>query len=115
MPMVQFSLVSMLELVDAGVLPIERLVDLMCHHPAELFGVRDRGFLRKDMKADVVVVKPRSSWTVTESAIQSKCKWSPMQGHTYQWQVQQTFCNGRLIYDNGIFDEDSRGEELLFR
>ena len=115
MPMVQFSLVTMLELVDAGVLSIEQLVELMCHHPAQLFGVRDRGFLRKDMKADIVVVKPHSPWTVTEDAIQSKCKWSPVQGHTYEWQVLQTFCNGRLLYHKGVFDKDSRGEELLFR
>ncbi|MCI6160658.1 MAG: dihydroorotase [Prevotellaceae bacterium] len=115
MPMIQFSLVTMLELMDAGVLSIERLVELMCHHPALLFEVRNRGFLRKGYKADIVVVKPGCPWKVTEGMIQSKCKWSPMLGHEYRWQVQQTFCNGHLIYNKGIMDENYRGEELRFR
>lgn len=115
MPMVQFSLPTMLELVDAGVLTIERLVTLMCHHPALLFDVNERGFLRKNYKADITIVKPNMPWTVTESVIQSKCKWSPMAGHTYQWKVMQTFCNGHLVYGDGVFDEDYRGEALCFR
>ena len=99
MPMVQFSLVSMLELVDEGVLTIERMVELMAHQPAQLFRVAQRGFLRKGYQADIVIVKPHSPWTVTKDVIQSKCKWSPMEGHEYQWQVEQTFCNGHLIYN----------------
>ena len=70
--MIQFSLVSMLELVDNKVMSIERLVELMCHNPARLFDVRGRGFLRKGFKADVVVVRPGSPWTVTKDVIQSK-------------------------------------------
>ena len=115
MPMIQFSLVTMLELVDAGVLTIERLVELMCHHPAELFEIRERGFLRKGYKADITIVRPNTPWTVTEEIIQSKCKWSPMVGHTYHWQVQHTFCNGHHLYDQGVFDEHYHGEELSFR
>ena len=115
MPMVQFSLVAMLELVDAGVLPIERVVELMCHHPALLFEVRDRGFIRPGYKADLVIVKPHSPWTVDEQCIQSKCKWSPMMGHTFHWQVQHTFCNGLHLYNQGKFFDDYRGEELRFR
>lgn len=115
MPMVQFSLVTMLELVDEGVLPIERMVTLMCHQPAQLFEVHDRGFLRPGYKADVVVVSRDVPWTVTREAIQSKCGWSPMEGHTYQWHVCQTYCNGLLVVDQGRFDAASRGEEVLFR
>ena len=115
MPMLQFSLVAMLELVDEGVLTIERLVELMCHHPSRLFDVYGRGYLRQGCKADVVVVKPHSPWTVDEDCIQSKCKWSPMAGHTFQWQVQHTFCNGHHLYNKGVFDENYRGEELRFR
>ena len=115
MPMIQFSLVTMLELVDAGVLTIERLVELMCHHPAELFEVRNRGFLRVGYQADLGIVKPHTPWTVTEEVIQSKCKWSPMLGHEYQWQVQHTFCNGHHLYNQGVFDEHSHGEEIAFR
>lgn len=114
MPMVQFSLVAMLELVDKGVLSIERLVELMCHNPARLFEVSKRGFLRKGYKADIVLVRDES-WTVTPEYIQSKCGWSPMEGHTFNWQVRTTICNGHIIYNNGVFDSNSRGEELQFR
>lgn len=114
MPMVQFSLVSMLGLVDEGVLTIERLVRLMCHNPALLFGVRDRGFIRKGYKADVVIVRPDAPWTVTADDIRSKCGWSPLLGNTFNWRVEHTFCNGSHILNAGIFDENSRGEAIEF-
>ncbi len=115
MPMVQFSLVAMLELVDDGVLGIEQLVKLMAHHPARLFHIDKRGYLRKGYQADVVIVKPGSPWTVCKEDIQSKCKWSPMEGHTFSWRVEQTICNGHLIYNKGVLDEEYRGKELTFR
>lgn len=115
MPMVQFSLVSMLELVDEGVLSIERMVEVMSHHPAKLFQVDKRGFLRPGYQADIVIVRPHTAWTVQKEIIQSKCGWSPMEGYEYQWQVEQTICNGHLIYNKGEFDEAYRGEELTFR
>lgn len=115
MPMLQFSLVAMLELVDRGVLTVERVAELMCHRPAQLFDVRQRGFIRKGYKADLAIVRPNTPWTVTEDCIQSKCGWSPMTGHTFNWRVEHTFCNGRHILDNGRFDASSRGEEVLFR
>ena len=115
MPMIQFSLVTMLELVDEGVLTMERLVELMCHNPARIFEVRDRGFMRKGYKADIVLVGRDRQWTVTDDIIRSKCGWSPMEGHRYDWRVVKTICNGRMIYDDGKFDEVSRGEQVMFR
>lgn len=115
MPMIQFSLVAMLELVDEGVLTIERLVELMCHNPARLFSVSKRGFIKKGYKADIAIVKAGEPWTVTPETIQSKCGWSPMEGHAFRWRVVSTICNGRMIYDNGTFDGESRGEALVFR
>lgn len=115
MPMIQFSLVTMLELVDEGVLTMERLVELMCHNPARIFEVRDRGFLRKGYKADIVLVGRDRQWTVTDDIIRSKCGWSPMEGHRYDWRVVKTICNGRMIYDDGKFDEVSLGEQVMFR
>lgn len=115
MPMIQFSLVSMLELVDEGVLPIERLVQLMCHQPASLFEIRDRGYLRKGYKADIVIVSPNNAWTLTPDCIQSKCGWSPLEGHTFNWKVMHTFCNGHHLFNQGVFDETYRGEALAFR
>lgn len=115
MPMIQFSLPAMLNLVDEGVLTIERVVQLMCHHPAKLFQVRDRGYLRKGYKADVAIVKPHDPWTVDQECIQSKCRWSPLEGSSFQWRVVSTVCNGHLIYNKGVFDETYRGEEISFR
>lgn len=115
MPMVQFSLVAMLELVDEGVLTVERLVELMAHNPARLFGVSQRGFVRKGYKADLVLVRQGEPWTVSKDCIQSKCGWSPMEGHQFRWSVRTTICNGRIIYNNGTFDTESRGEALQFR
>jgi dihydroorotase len=115
MPMIQFSLVTMLELVDNGVLTIERLAELMCHNPARLFEVRQRGFLRKGYHADIVIVRPNSAWTVTKDTILSKCGWSPMEGHTYNWKVEKTICNGHIVYSNGTVDSNYIGRPVTFR
>lgn len=115
MPMLQFSLVSMLKLVDEGVISIERLVELMCHNPARLFDVDKRGFIRKGYKADIAIVRPNVPWKLTKDVIQSKCGWSPLEGESFTWKVEHTFCNGRHIYNNGVFDSDSRGEQITFR
>ncbi len=115
MPMIQFSLVTMLELVDEGVLPLERLVELMCHNPARLFEVSGRGYLRPGYAADIVVVEKGKPWQVTEEVIQSKCKWSPMMGHEYQWHVRDVFCNGHHLLSPDGFDDAYRGEAVRFR
>ncbi len=115
MPMVQFSLPAMLELVDNGVITVERMVQLMCHNPARLFGVDRRGFLNPGCRADIVLLRPNAPWTVTTDIIQSKCKWSPLEGHRFDWRVETTFCNGNVVYDRGRFCTDSRGEEISFR
>ena len=115
MPLVQFSLVAMLELVDKGVLSLERLVQLMCHQPAELFQVENRGFLREGYKADLVMVRPNVPWTLTPNRIQSTCNWSPLEGHTFHWRVERTFCNGFPIYNRGhITDEMFRGQAVCY-
>ena len=115
MPMIQFSLVTMLELVDQGVLTIERLVELMCHNPARLFEVRQRGFLREGYQADIVLVRPNAGWTVTKDVIQSRCGWSPMENHMYLWRVERTICNGHTVYQQGKVDTSYIGQPVLFR
>ena len=115
MPMIQFSLVTMLELVDKGVLTLERLVQVMCHNPADLFEVRNRGYLREGYQADIVLVRPNSGWTVTKDIIQSKCGWSPMENHMYLWRVERTICNGHTVYQNGIVDTNYIGQPVEFR
>jgi len=115
MPMIQFSLVTMLELVDQGVLTIERLVELMCHNPARLFEVSQRGYLREGYQADIVLVRPGAGWTVTKDVIQSRCGWSPMENHMYLWRVDRTICNGHTVYQQGRVDSNYIGQPVYFR
>jgi dihydroorotase len=115
MPMLQFSLVSMLNLVDEGVLTVEELAWLMCHNPARLFSVKERGFLRPGYKADITLVRRGAPWTLTENLIQSKCGWSPLTGEQFRWRVVRTICNGHTVFDNGKMDEDYRGEAVEFK
>ena len=115
MPMIQFSLVTMLELVDKGVLTLERLVELMCHNPARLFDIRQRGFIREGYQADLVLVRPNTGWVVSGSMIESKCGWSPMEGHMYLWRVERTLCNGHSVYADGQVDTGYIGQPLQFR
>ena len=115
MPMIQFSLVTMLELVDQGVLPLERLVELMCHNPARLFEVRQRGFIREGYQADIVIVRPDTGWIVTKDCVQSRCGWSPMEGHMYLWRVERTLCNGHTVYEQGRVDTSYVGQSVAFR
>lgn len=116
MPMIQFSLVSILSLVDKEIITLEQLVTLMCHNPARLFSVDNRGFLAPGYKADIVIVKREEKpWTVTKECIQSKCGWSPLEGREFNWQVKQTIVNGTVVYDNGTFNSSNLGEHLSFR
>ena len=114
MPMLQFSLVTMLELVDEGVLGIETLVEKMCHAPARLFAIKDRGYIRPGYQADLVLVRPDTPWQVGPENILSKCGWSPLEGHTFHWKVEHTFVNGHHVYNHGVIDESYRGQALEF-
>ena len=115
MPMIQFSLVTMLELVDNGILTLERLVELMCHNPASLFEIRHRGFIREGYQADLALVRPNTAWVCTKHVIQSKCGWSPMEGHMFLWRVERTLCNGHTVYADGEVDTDYIGQPVVFR
>ena len=115
MPMVQFSLVSMLEMVDEGVLSIERMVQLMCHNPADLFGIKERGYIREGMMADLVLVhREEPPYTITSADVLSKCGWSPREGDAMHWRVMSTWVNGNLVWDGRKVDEDVHGEPLAF-
>lgn len=118
-PLVQHALVAMLELSRKGKISIEKVVEKMCHAPADLFGVQKRGYIRKGYKADLVLVEP-SRWTVSKDNLFYKCQWSPFEGESFYYQVTHTFVNGNLVYENtnadgkGKFNEEFRGERLTF-
>lgn len=113
MPMVQFSLPAMLGLAEEGILGMERLVELMCHNPARLYGIKERGFIRKGYKADLTLVR-KKPWTVTGECIESLCAWSPLEGKTFDWQVEKTWVNGQLAWDGTTFPLSPKGEKVLF-
>lgn len=114
MPMIQFSLVSMLEMSDEGVLPIERIPDLMSHNPAKLFHVEKRGFIRPGYYADLTLVDPNGNWQVMKGRYYTKCGWTPMDERTFKWRVRRTIVNGKTAYSDGIVVDGVRGKELVF-
>ncbi|GHU72427.1 dihydroorotase [Bacteroidia bacterium] len=110
--MVQHSLIAMLEMCRQDIFTEELVVEKMAHAPAELFEIKDRGYIREGYYADLVLVDPNRSWTVSKENLLYKCGWSPLEGQTFSHQVVKTFINGQLVYDNGVFDENFRGKEL---
>lgn len=115
MPMIQFSLVGMLGLVDQGVFTIEKVVEKMCHAPAEIYRINCRGYIRPGYQADLTLVAPRSPWVLTTDKIFSKCQWSPLEGEPFGWEVIKTFVNGHPAFDRGQPDTLYRGQALRFR
>ncbi len=113
-PMVQHSLVSMLQLAKTGVFSLEKVVEKMCHHPAILFNVEKRGFLRNGYFADMVLVDMDTDWEVKKENILYKCKWSPLEGELFNSKVVKTFINGNIVFDNGTFYESIKGKRLIF-
>ena len=115
MPMVQFSLVVMLEHARRGIFKTETVIEKMCHAPAQLFGIERRGFLRPGYQADIAVVAPnRSGHTITDGDVLSKCGWTPLEGFTVHHRVKATLVNGHTAYLNGRVNEAVRGQRLTF-
>ena len=113
-PLVQHSLLMMLEQVKAGRFSIEKMVQKMSHAPADCFRIRERGYLREGYFADCVIVDLNAQTTVDKSNIHYHCGWSPFEGHTFPAAVTHTFVNGHLAYENGTFNENQLGQRLLF-
>lgn len=113
-PLVQHSLVAMLEFVERKELSINDVVKKMCHTPADVFQIEKRGYIREGYWADLVLVDLDSPWKVEKDNILYKCKWSPFEGNTFKSRVTHTLINGNIIYDNGQFNETIKGQRLLF-
>lgn len=113
-PLVQHSLVGMLEMVAEGCFTYEKVVEKMAHMPADLFHIDRRGYIRPGYYADLVLVDPEKCWTVAPENILYKCGWSPFEGTTFHHSITQTFVNGQLVYDNGVVDDDVRGMEVRY-
>ncbi len=113
-PLLQHSLLIMLEKVAKGVFSLELVVEKMCHAPAELFHIEKRGYIRKGYYADLVLVDPNKRFTVIPDTLFSNCGWSPLMGHTFGATIDTTFVNGVIAYRNGELNAACRGSELRF-
>ncbi len=113
-PLVQHSLVLMIENFKNGKITLEKIVEKMCHNPAILFQIEKRGFIREGYKADVVLVDLNDNSTVTKENILYKCGWSPFEGSVFHSKITHTFVNGNLVYENGKVAHEKFGERLLF-
>jgi len=114
-PMVQHSLVAMLELAYQGVFTNEKVVEKMAHHPAELFHIDRRGFICPGYYADLVLIDPQHRWTVSKENILYQCGWSPLEGQTFHRFIWKTFVNGRLVFSGGKVIKNGKGLELKFK
>ncbi len=113
-PMVQHALVAMLELHHQGKISLEKLVEKMSHHVAEIYRIKERGYIREGYFADLVLVDLNSPWKVTTNNLLYKCKWSPFIGTEFQSKVTHTFVSGNLMYENGAVCNDQKGKRLFF-
>ena len=113
-PLVQHALVALLEMVKLGKFTLEHIVQKTSHDVATLFEVKDRGYLREGYFADLVLVDFDNEWQVNKDNILYKCGWSPFEGTTFKSKVTTTFVNGNLVYENGTFDESTKGQRILF-
>jgi dihydroorotase len=121
-PLIQHSLQAMLQFHAQGKITLEKIVEKMCHNPADLFRVEKRGYIREGYFADLVLVNLCRSQTVNKQNILYKCGWSPFEGYTFNSSIEKTFVNGHLVYNasaslstgTGKFDESKKGERLQF-
>ncbi len=113
-PLVQHSLVAMLEFYHKGEISLEQIVEKMSHAPAKMFSIKNRGFIRKNYKADLVLLDLDSKWEVNKKNILYKCNWSPFEAYLFKSKVLYTIVNGNIVYNKGVFFEQNKGERLIF-
>jgi len=114
-PLVQHALVALLEKHLEGKISIEKIVEKMCHNPAILFDIENRGYIKEGYFADLVVLDTNKPWRVEKENILYKCGWSPFEGHVFKSQVTHTFVNGHLAYHNGKVNEQRASKKLSFK
>jgi dihydroorotase len=114
-PLVQHSLPAMLELSRKGLISPERVIEKMCHAPADLFRIEQRGYIREGYYADLVLVDPTHQWTVSPENILYKCGWSPFEGMEFSHKVTHTFVNGTLVYADDKIVSERTGMRMRFR
>ena len=113
-PLVQHALIAMIQAHKKGKISLEKIVQKMCHNPARLFQVKDRGFVKEGYYADLVLVDVQKPQEVTRDNVLYKCGWSPFEGTTFDSTITHTFVNGNLAYAEGEFSEKRHVKQLEF-
>lgn len=113
-PLVQHALPAMLEFYHEGKISLEKIVEKMSHHVAEIYRIKERGYIREGYFADLVLVDLNQKWQVTLKNILYKCRWSPFENQVFKSKIVKTFVNGNLVYEDGIINEGKLGKRLLF-
>lgn len=113
-PLVQHALPAMMEFVRDDKMTLTTLVQKMCHNPAILFKIKDRGFVREGYYADLVLVDPSRPWAVNKENILYKCGWSPFEGVTFRSRITHTLVNGTLVYENGKIHSQRAAKRLEY-
>ncbi len=114
LPLVQHSLNIMLDFYQKGRISLEKIVEKMCHNPAIVFRIKNRGFIREGYWADIAILDPEKKWKVEEDNILYKCKWSPLENKTFKGKVSTVLINGKIAMENGIINNISAGKRLEF-
>lgn len=114
-PLVQHSILAMLDFYHDKKISLEKIVQKMSHHVAELFRIENRGYIREGYFADLVLINLNKPTKVTKESLFYKCAWSPFEGHTFKSRIEKTFVNGHLVYNNGKIDESQFGKRLTFK
>lgn len=112
MPSIQHSLLVVLQLVKEGELSMTKMVEKMAHNPAEIFSIKDRGFIREGYFADFVLIDTTKKTEVTKFSLLYKCKWSPLEGEVFDNKVVCTFVNGEIAYRDGIFADKKNAMQV---
>ena len=113
-PSIQHNLPLMADYFKRNQLKMTELVQLMCHNPAILYRIDRRGFIREGYFADLVLLDMNVNKLITNEEVRYKCGWTPYDGTAVHSQVTHTFVNGNLVYENGLFHEENRGNRLSF-
>lgn len=113
-PLVQHALVAMFEKHLKGIISVEKIVEKMCHNPAKIFKIRNRGFIKEGYFADLTIVNAHSPWNVQKENILYKCGWSPFEGTNFKSRIMHTLVNGKIVYSNGKVMKGKHGQRLLF-
>lgn len=113
-PLVQHSLLVLLDFAKKGKLSVEKVVEKMCHNPAVVFQIESRGYIKEGYFADLVIVDPNQDTKVSKENLLYKCGWSPLEGETLQAAIEKTIVNGHVVFDKGNFNESPKGQRLLF-